>query len=844
MAKHSSRIIKKPLASWIVSQNKWLQFLLVVTAIIAVFANVLPLEMQKRIVNDAINLRKFDLLVFYCGIYLAAVVTASMLKYIINTLQNVIGQRTIAEMRKALYAHILTMPLSFYRKTQPGLAVAALTTELAAAGDFVGMAIAIPVTNLLMLFAFGGYLLWLNPLLAAVTFSIYPVVLLLVPVLQKRVNTYNRKRVDAGRKLSSKVGESIAGIHEIQANGSFSYENHKFGSVVNHLRKIRIVWNLYRFAVKTVNSLFTNFSRFLVFALGGYLAITGRLELGALVAFLSAQEKLYDPWKELIQFYQAYQTARVTYSRTMEYFDVEPEHPLVPEGRRPYDLKGNIAVNDLSFLTEGGTRLLTGINFDLKHGEHMALVGYSGSGKSTLAQCMVQLVKYTGGEILIDQNEVSNLTKRDIIRNIGFISQTPFIFEGSIEENLLYAVRSVAGQASSDSPPDLPGLDDRILVLQQTGLFTDVLRFGLNAVLDKNKHKDIIEQILIVRKTFWKNFGKDMAEFIEFYDPDHYLSYSSVAENIIFGDPQDDAFHVENLIQNERFIEFLAEAGLKAPLIYLGVGLVEELLKIFDHGTSGEEISEFGLICPEEIDDYKRLLYNIKKKGIQKVPGRAREKILHLALGFIPRKHGFLRLPKKLETQILDGRALFREKISATAPGAISFCRMSKYMQSQSILTNIFFGKLKDESATAQEKINTCIHRLLIQEEFLEDILEMGMQYPVGTKGENLSGGQRQKLAIARILLKQPPVLIMDEATSGLDNDSQGRIQELLEARWKGKSTLIAVVHRLDIIKNYDRVAVMKAGKIVEMGTYDDLMDKKGALFDLVTAKRDKRSSA
>jgi ABC-type multidrug transport system fused ATPase/permease subunit len=73
----------------------------------------------------------------------------------------------------------------------------------------------------------------------------------------------------------------------------------------------------------------------------------------------------------------------------------------------------------------------------------------------------------------------------------------------------------------------------------------------------------------------------------------------------------------------------------------------------------------------------------------------------------------------------------------------------------------------------------------------------------------------------------------MDEATSGLDNESQARIQGLLETQWKGKSTLIAVVHRLDIIKNYDRVAVMKAGRIIEMGTYDELMDKQGVLFEL-----------
>jgi ABC-type multidrug transport system fused ATPase/permease subunit len=838
MAKAHALVVHKSLISWIISKNTWLQFVLVITAILAVFANVFPLEMQRRIINEAINLRKFDLLVFYCGLYLIAVIAASMLKYLINILQNIIGQRTLADMRKALYAHILTIPLIFYRTTQPGMVVGALTAELATAGDFVGMAISIPVTNLLMLLAFAGYLFWLNPLLAAITLSIYPVVLLLVYVLQKRVNIYNRKRVDAGRKVSSKVGESIAGIHEIQANGAFSIENKKFASIVDHLRKIRIIWNLYRLSVKTINSLFTNFSRFLVFALGGYLAINGRLELGALVAFFSAQDKLYDPWKELIRFYQAYQTASVTYSRTMEYFNVEPEHQLVPKGRQPYELEGSIEVNDLSFVVEDGTQLLSEINFDLNHGEHMALVGFSGSGKSTLAQCIVQLYKYTGGKILIDQKEVSQLSKRDITHSIGFVSQTPFIFEGSIDENLLYAVMAKAEKEQADGQPKMPSLDDRILVLQQTGLFIDVLRFGLNTVLDKNKHKDIIGEILDLRKTFQQDYGEDLAEFIEFYDPNIYLYNSSVAENILFGDPLGNAFNAGNLSQNEIFNEVLAEAAFKELLLDSGVSFIEELIKFSDHRSSDEEILKLGLIDPEEIDDYKMLCYKVKKKGIQKVSSKGRNKILRLMLDFIPQKHHFFHLPKKLENQILEGRVLFNEKITAAAPDAISFYQTSNYMHTQSILTNIFFGKLKEESSAAQEKINTCIHQLLIKKDFLENIIEMGMHYPVGTKGDNLSGGQRQKLAIARIFLKKPPVMIMDEATSGLDNDSQARIQNLLETQWKGKSTLIAVVHRLDIIKNYDRVAVMKGGKIIEMGTYDELMDKQGVLRELVDGKK------
>ena len=78
----------------------------------------------------------------------------------------------------------------------------------------------------------------------------------------------------------------------------------------------------------------------------------------------------------------------------------------------------------------------------------------------------------------------------------------------------------------------------------------------------------------------------------------------------------------------------------------------------------------------------------------------------------------------------------------------------------------------------------------------------------------------------------------MDEATSALDNKSQTRIQSLLNTHWKGKTTLIAVVHRLDIIKNFDKIGVMKSGKVEEMGPYEELMAKKGLLYELVTGKR------
>ena len=119
----------------------------------------------------------------------------------------------------------------------------------------------------------------------------------------------------------------------------------------------------------------------------------------------------------------------------------------------------------------------------------------------------------------------------------------------------------------------------------------------------------------------------------------------------------------------------------------------------------------------------------------------------------------------------------------------------------------------------------------------LETMVSIGMQYQVGTKGDKLSGGQRQKLAIARAFIKEPPMLILDEATSALDNKSQLRIQNLLKTRFRGKPTVIAVVHRLDTVISYDKIAVMKSGKISEMGTYEQLMANRGVLYELVSGK-------
>ena len=839
MAKEKQPIVKRSIFSWVMPGNIKIQIAIVLVISVTVVARIVPLEMQKRIVNKAIRLKDLDLLLIYCGIFLGAVILASGLKFLVSLLQTQISQKVLANMRKDLYHHILTLPLSFFRKTPAGMVVSALVTELTQAGEFVGMAIAIPLINILTLLGFAGYLFYLDPILAAICIAIYPMVLVLVPMLQKRANNQNKKRVDATRVLSSRITETITGIHEVHGNSSFEIENRKYDKLVDNLFKIRIVWNIYKQSVKFCNNFFTNLSPFLIFLIGGYLSMKGRLDLGALMAFLSAQEKLYDPWQEMIAFYQVYQDGRVAYDRTMEYFDAMPEHKLVPDSGVPMELEGTLEVNNLSFVTEDGIRLLSGINFGLKPGEHMALVGFSGSGKSTLAQCIGQIYKYTSGSVLLGGEEVAEISKMDMANNIGFVSQSPFIFNGTIEENLLYSceVLKSGGEDSKGGRP-LPNLDDIIEVLQQTGVFVDVLRFGLNAMLKPKEHENLISRIIRVRENFQRNFGDELADYVEFFDENNYLFHSSVAENLIFGAALDESFADDNLTKNEFFKLFLTDADLTRPLLSLGAELSKQTVDILGNLPPDQVFFEQSPIAPEELDDFKMIVERLRKSKLHQLDENDRAKLLDLGLRFNPGRHKMVALPGILEELILEGRALFRETIKDHKSDAIGFFTLSEYMFSQTILNNILFGKTKTSKPIAVEKINQSIIQLLIEEDLLETIVQIGMQFEVGTKGDRLSGGQRQKLAIARSFLKAPRVLIMDEATSALDNKSQARIQKQLETRWKGDSTMIAVVHRLDMAKTCDKVAVMKAGSLVEIGPYDDLIAKKGMLYELVTGKK------
>lgn len=196
--------------------------------------------------------------------------------------------------------------------------------------------------------------------------------------------------------------------------------------------------------------------------------------------------------------------------------------------------------------------------------------------------------------------------------------------------------------------------------------------------------------------------------------------------------------------------------------------------------------------------------------------GSGKSTIMNMIIGFLPPEKGDL---------LIDGKPIqdmnlseYRHHISVVPQNSILF--------SGTIRDNITYGLSHYSEKDLQRVIEQANLRELI------DSLPNGLDTVIGEHGDKLSGGQKQRVTIARALIRNPKILILDEATSALDNISEYHVQKAISASIKGRTTFI-VAHRLSTIRNADRIVVMEDGVAVEIGTYDELMEKKGKFYEL-----------
>ncbi|HJM48451.1 MAG TPA: ABC transporter ATP-binding protein [Alphaproteobacteria bacterium] len=290
----------------------------------------------------------------------------------------------------------------------------------------------------------------------------------------------------------------------------------------------------------------------------------------------------------------------------------------------------------------------------------------------------------------------------------------------------------------------------------------------------------------------------------------------------------------ERLAEHPYVLEVLDKVGLTGELLAVGYDTAMTMAEIFaDVPPEHELFQRFSFIAAEELADLQNLLGRLDREHLDKLEAEDRVRLLSLPFKLIPARHRLGMLGDETQARLLQARAVFARDLPAELSGSVEFFDFATYNTSANLQDNILFGKVVYGQPQAAERIGALITELITEFELYDSVIEVGLNFDVGIAGSRLSGAQRQKLAIARCVMKRPDLMIVNEATAALDTASQAQIMASLLTEFRDRC-LIWVLHRPDAGREFDRIFVLRGGRLVAEGSFDELDHEGTALRQLL----------
>ena len=846
------------------------------------------LELPKTIINRAIKdhhfpqrlfgfeFQQIPYLLILCGIFLVLVFINGAFKYHINTLKGQLGERMLRRFRYHLYHRLLRFPLGHFNKTSSAQIIPMITAECETLGGFIGDSFVTPAFQGGTLLTIIFFMFMQDPVLGGAAIALYPFQGYVIPRLQRKVNQLNRQRVRTVRQVADRVQESAAGIVDIQSNDAVKMQLTGFAHLLGTIYGIRFEIYQRKFFVKFLNNFISQLTPFFFYSIGGYLVIRGSLSFGALVAVLAAYKDLASPWKELLDFYQTKEDSRIKYEQIVEQFappGMIDAHLQLDEPEAVPRLEGELAVTNLSLAEDDRSRVLDGISFTLPIDRQIAVIGQSGSGKGELALVLARLVQPTAGRVTIGGIDIAGLPLAVVGRRIGYVDAVPYLFAGSLRDNLLFGLRHVpvrpaqyepdvakrrakqlaeaarAGNIEFDIHADWvdyvgAGVGDRRAlsrriaeVLARLDGENDVYNLGLRWRLDPEAEPETAGRLLKARKALAHRLADDgISHLVETYDAQRFNRNASVAENLLFGTPIGPAFDFDALADNHYVLQVLAKVGLIEDLVESGRDVAETMVELFaDLPADHAYFEQYSFIGANDLPEFAAILGRAEKGRTAALAPRDRTKLLSLPFKLVPARHRLDAIDEPMQQRLLEARRVFHDDLPPEAGAQIEFFDAERYNVAASVQDNILFGKIAYGEADALHRVPTALAEVVDALSLRQTVMEVGLDYNVGSGGSRLSVAQRQVVGIARAMLKRPDLLIVNEATSGLDGQTQASVIKGVKEEFTGRG-IVWVLHRASLARNFDHVLVLSNGKLQEQGAPMELAKRKDSLLTLLAA--------
>ncbi len=382
------------------------------------------------------------------GTLTAILVALYLLRILFRFLSNYLAHKAawylVGDLRTKTYDKLEHMHLGYFHDKQTGDLMSRVVNDTRDFELLYAHMIPESITNVVTFLGVLIVLLTINWKMALITCAPLPLIFLSGIVFAKKVRPYFRISQKKMGELNGKLQDNLSGIHEIQSFGREEYETGRVNERnFEHIRamlqalKISAVFHP---SVEFISSLGT----VLVVAFGGYLAYREGLRVEDIVAFLLYLGLFYGPVTGLANLLESMQQSLAGAERVLAVLDAPYEIQDRPGARELADVQGDITFDHVSFAYEKGSDVLRDVSFHCAPGKMLALVGPTGVGKTTLTQLISRFYEPDAGRILIDGHDLNDVTIESLRRNISPVLQDTFLFNGTIAENIGYAVPSAS----------------------------------------------------------------------------------------------------------------------------------------------------------------------------------------------------------------------------------------------------------------------------------------------------------------------------------------------------------------------------------------------------------------
>jgi putative ABC transport system ATP-binding protein len=818
-------------------------------------------------VFSGFELSRTGTLIALCFAFLTMVFVNGWFKLYINTYKGRLGERLLRRLRYELFDRVLRYPVQKIRQVKPSEITSVIKDEVDPLSEFIGDAFSLPmflggqaITGLTFLFL-------QNYFFGILTLGIVLFQAWLVPRLRRRLLVLGRERQTSARRMAGRIGELVQSMDDVHLNDTSNLHRAQLSGMLGKIYHIRFELYQRKFAVKFINNFLIQFLAFLFYAVGGYFVITGRMDIGALVASIAAYKDLPTPIKGLIDWDQLRLLNQVRYTQAID--DISktqvssPQRQAVPDNDVP-NIGDGFSADNVSVLDYSGTPIIDGVGVKIRKGERVALVGDSRSGVDRFAEVLAGLLPGSSGHLYVDGRDIEELPESLTGRRIAYVNSNTFFPAGTILEILTEVlmnqpnkepvaknehhafVLDEADQAGNFVAEVTPGWVDRkrigvssdsefeawiVKVMRVAALYDDILQFGIRRHLNTNEPDEVREKLVETRNRFAGELaGSGLESLVELFDPDKYNQQMSIGENIIFGMAKDESFEIGNLLTNDVFREILNETGAEERLFEIGVEIAKTNIELFgDLDENSPLLEQAGALPPERLAELSDILERLSGKKRGSASKKEREKILALPFDYVERESRFGLVDEDAQKMLLGVRKALRERLERDESDAIAFHDPGKYNPSVTILDNILFGRIDTRRVGGRDRVINAIMELVNKLELNVPVFHAGLGFDIGTGARNLSESQSQKLRLARALFKKPDILILNRAMGALDLENRREVMDnlfaLLDEPEMADTGLIFIPVDPNLANRFGRVIKFERGRVVSDGPPDTVGD-------------------